>query len=139
MLKFTNYGITYRELPGEVALSFTISNCPHVCFGCHSPELREDIGTWIYKIFPLIEKYKEHITAICFLGHGGEDHTQEMEDVLKRISVGYPKLKIGLYSGYEYMMKRFIPYLHYYKTGRYIESLGPLGSPKTNQKIHKLK
>ena len=37
--------VTFEEIPTEVTLSLSISNCQGKCPGCHSPELRCNIGT----------------------------------------------------------------------------------------------
>lgn len=138
MLKYDTYGIVYRELPGEVALSFSITNCPHLCKGCHSPHLRKNIGTDIKEIYPIIDKYKRHITAICFLGHGAEDHIEEFTEELKNIKEKYPEIVLGVYSGFDYMFPEIKEQVKYYKVGRYIAALGGLDSPTTNQILHKL-
>ena len=65
MLKYTEYKLVFLELPEEVSLAFSISSCPNLCRGCHSPELRNDIGTPIEECFKIIHKYRKHITAIC--------------------------------------------------------------------------
>lgn len=136
MLKYYSYAITYLELPNEVSLSFSITSCPNRCGGCHSPHLRKDIGTDISNIFEIIEKYQNHITAVCFLGHGGEDHREEFAGILKEVKETHPKMKIGLYSGFNYMIEEFKGYLDYYKVGEYVEALGGLGSKNTNQVLH---
>lgn len=139
MLKYENYDVTYRDLPNETALSITITSCPFHCKSCHSPQLREDIGTPITEIPQLVAEYKDHISAICLLGHGGKPHTKEVVELLKELKKTHPTLKIGLYSGFDYMFEEFKPYLYYYKVGPYIEELGGLDSPTTNQIMHVLK
>ena len=140
MLKYTEYKQVFLELPEEVSLAFSISSCPNLCRGCHSPELRKDIGTPIEECFKIIHKYRKHITAICLLGHGGLQHKEEFIKFLEELKTKFPELKIGLYSGLNYMIEEYKPYLDYYKVGEYIEELGGLDCPKTtNQIIHKLK
>lgn len=141
MLKYDTYDITFRELPNEVTLTFSISNCPNNCSGCHSPHLREDIGRDLGGVKKILPKYLDHITSVCFLGHGHpEKHKPQFLGILHYISETYPDLKIGLYSGLDDMIDEFKPYLHYYKVGPYIEELGGLDSPETtNQVLHALK
>ena len=140
MLKYDTYNITFLELPNEVSLTLSITNCPNFCPNCHSPHLRKNIGNPLNEgVFNLLEKYRHHITAVCFLGHGAERHNEEMVSILSKINKMYPTLRIGIYSGHDYMVEEFKPYLTYYKVGRYIEELGGLESGKTNQKLHILK
>jgi len=37
-LKYTGYAVTLAEVPEEISLTITISNCAFRCHGCHSPE-----------------------------------------------------------------------------------------------------
>ncbi len=135
-MKFDSYDITYKEIPDEVSLSISVSGCPFECSGCHSPHLRKDIGTDIWSVIELIEKYSEHITVVCFLGHGGLYDTIEFEKLLGLLSGLFPGLEFALYSGFDHMFEGFKPYLKYYKIGRYIKELGGLESETTNQKLH---
>ena len=48
-MKYTDVQIGFQEFPDEISLLINISNCPFHCPGCHSPELREDIGTELTK------------------------------------------------------------------------------------------
>ena len=43
-MKYTTTEIVMREFPDEITLAINISGCPNLCEGCHSPELRRDIG-----------------------------------------------------------------------------------------------
>ena len=45
MLKYSNYEITFAEIPDEISLCINLTNCPHRCVGCHSPWLQKDNGT----------------------------------------------------------------------------------------------
>ena len=50
MLKYVDTKVTFSEVPDEISLCISISNCPNHCKGCHSPYLAEDIGKpLIYK------------------------------------------------------------------------------------------
>ncbi len=43
-IKYVEYAVTLAEVPDEIALSISISNCTYQCHGCHSAYLRKDIG-----------------------------------------------------------------------------------------------
>lgn len=43
-LKYVEAAVTLAEVPREISLTLTISNCVNRCHGCHSPYLRKDIG-----------------------------------------------------------------------------------------------
>ena len=43
-LKYVEAAVTLAEVPREISLTMTISNCANRCHGCHSPYLRKDIG-----------------------------------------------------------------------------------------------
>ena len=45
MLKYLYTKITFAEAPDEISLCIDITNCIYHCNNCHSPELRQDIGT----------------------------------------------------------------------------------------------
>ena len=73
MLKYTTNQVTFSEVPDEITLCINISNCPHHCPGCHSPELWGNIGE------PLTEAVIEDlltsnrgITCVCFMGGDAE-------------------------------------------------------------------
>lgn len=137
-LRFVDYSIGFKELKNETSLLVTVSNCGNRCKGCHSPQLRGDIGEEVESLFPIIEKYKEHITAICFLGHGNKKLIESFKSLIWHIKEKYPNLKIGVYSGYEHIIDSFLPYVDYYKVGRYEEYLGGLESITTNQAMYRI-
>ena len=70
MLKFAGYDIVFQEIPDEVTLAISISGCPNRCPGCHSPQLREDIGEPLTEetLTALLERYRGAITCVCLMG-----------------------------------------------------------------------
>lgn len=138
-LKFANYTIGFKELPNEVSLIVELSDCENNCKGCHSPHLRGNYGTPVTELYSVISKYEKHITAICFLGHGGELQQDQFTRLLTNTKFLYPNIKLGLYSGLDDLITRFMPYLEYYKVGKYIEEFGGLESPSTNQIMYLLR
>ena len=43
-LKYVEAAVTLAEVPREISLTLTISNCANRCHGCHSSYLWQDIG-----------------------------------------------------------------------------------------------
>lgn len=134
MIKFTDYMVTFREVPDEISLCINISNCPNRCLGCHSKELWEDIGEELTdeKLCSLIAK-NEGITCVCLMG--GDSDPKRVEELCKLVKTNFPGLLTCWYSG-----KREnsidLSYLDYLKLGPYIEQLGGLDRPTTNQRFY---
>ena len=99
MLKYVNCGIVFQEIPDEVTLSITISNCPCHCKGCHRSYLWEDIGTPLNEstLDSFLNKYGEDITCICFMG--GDAKPEEVNRLCCYIHKKYTGIKVGWYSG----------------------------------------
>ena len=140
MLKHTNYNIVFQEVPNEVTLSVSISNCPNRCKGCHSPHLWEDNGEALDNevITALLAKYKNAVTCVCFMGgDANPDEVEQLAVFVKKLTDN--QLKVAWYSG-----KKNFPAacsLHnfdYVKLGPYIEKFGGLDSPNTNQRFYKI-
>lgn len=120
MLKVYDYAITFSEFPDEIALCLNISNCPCHCEGCSENYLKEDIGKELTRelIDELMIKYRDYgITLIGFMG-GDRDH-KEISQMLNYIKSKY-QLKVGMYSGLDYIDLDLINVLDYYKIGRFI-------------------
>lgn len=135
MVKYCGHYITFQEVPDEVALTFTITNCPNRCEGCHSPWLQEDIGDELTErdIAYFLKQYSGAVTCVCFMGDGN-DPAGLNDLILFAKECG---LKTCLYSGQEIGMKTY-PLLDYIKTGSYKKELGGLDHPATNQRMWKL-
>lgn len=137
MIKYTDTEVVFREFPDEITLAINISNCPIHCKGCHSPELWDDIGEKLTytKLDELIDN-SPGITCIGFMG--GDSDPKYINGLAFYIYMNHPKLKVGWYSGKDTFSKDIEPELFdYIKTGPYIEELGGLDSPTTNQKLFK--
>ena len=124
MLKYVNTGVVFQEIPDEVTLAINISNCPCHCPGCHSHYLWDDIGMPLDTdaIDAFIERYGDDITCLSF----------------QYIHETYPQFKVAWYSGRlrvsSAVNKADFDYL---KVGPYIQHLGPLKSPTTNQRLYR--
>jgi len=130
-MRVASFDIVFQEIPGEVTLALNLSGCPCHCPGCHSPHLAEDIGEPLTTelIDDLINRYKGLITCVAFMGGDADpDYVVEMAAHIKG-------LKTAWYSGRN-IMPANSPF-DYVKIGPYVEALGGLKSPKTNQRLYK--
>ena len=134
MLKYTEYIIGYREFPDEMSLLINISGCPNKCSGCHSAYLQKDIGKQLTtEVIDKLINDNKGITCIGFMG--GDQTPQEVVKLSQYIKEKYNGLHTGWYSG-----KNVFPLYHgtfdYIKLGPYIEDLGPINNPSTNQRMY---
>ena len=127
--------VTFEEVPTEVTLSLSISNCQGKCPGCHSPELRCNIGTELTneKLDELITK-NSGISCVLLLGEGNDK--EELIRVAERVR-NHWKLRVALYSGRDNVEEDVWNAFDYVKIGRYVASLGPLNKVTTNQRLYK--
>lgn len=137
MLKYVNYDIVFQEIPNETTLAINISNCPCHCKGCHSPYLAKDIGTELtsYSLLELLKKNKG-ITCVAMMGGDSEPQEVEYFSELVRNIAG---LRYAWYSGRQELPKDIdISKFDYIKLGPYVEELGGLKSPTTNQRLYEV-
>lgn len=135
MLYYKGRTVSFQEVPDEVSLVILISNCPHRCPGCHSPDLWKAEGRDLEEdLDSLIDEYENAITCVCFMGDGQD------EKALLRCAdrVHERGLKTAVYSGYDNAHRMYFPHFDYCKTGRYIELLGGLDKKTTNQRMFKI-
>ncbi len=140
MLKYTDYDIVFREIPDQTTLAINLSNCPHRCIGCHSPQLQQDIGKVLDKksLQEIIAKYLGFITCVCFMG--GDLDPQSINDLAYFVKSSYNnKLKTGWYSGNNRLSEKVsVKNFDYIKIGSYNYKLRGLDSETTNQRIYKI-
>ena len=133
MLRYVNILVGFAEIPDEITLAINISNCPCHCINCHSSYLAEDIGEPLdlQHLTNLIDSNKG-ITCVCIMG--GDANPSEVDDIAQDIKEYYPNLKVGWYSGRDYISKDInLENFNYIKYGHYDENKGPLNSKTTNQ------
>ena len=136
MVKYCGHYITFQEVPNEIALTFTISNCPYRCQGCHSPWLQQDIGDELTKdvVLSYLDKYQGVITCVCLMGDGND--YDAIRSIVRMVrSFG---LKTCVYTGGHRNDVELYDFPDYFKEGVYIEKLGGLSSASTNQRMWKL-
>lgn len=138
MLKYVSYDIVFREIPDETTLALNLSNCPNGCTGCHSPWLQEDRGEPLTEeaLIGLLGCYGNAVTCLCFMGGDAEPYeVARLAAFLKQTTT----IKVGWYSGRSVLPSDFpVHHFQYIKLGPYIERLGPLSSPTTNQKLYRI-
>ena len=137
MLKCYSFDIVCQEIPDEISLAVNISCCPNRCPGCHSPWLWSNEGEDMTEdmLEGLIGKYSAAITCFCFMG--GDAEPFEVMRLAGWIRTQWPHLKTAWYSGKEKLPEGFdVRSMNYIKLGPYIESLGGLKSPNTNQVLY---
>ena len=143
-MKVASFDIVFQEIPGEVTLALNLSNCPCHCPGCHSPHLAEDIGEELTTdlLDGLIDRYGSMITCVAFMGgDANPDEVAHWADYIHHSSIRLSPLKTAWYSGRTSFPREpgipSQPSFDYVKLGPYIESLGGLKSPTTNQRLYK--
>ncbi|MDR2423874.1 MAG: anaerobic ribonucleoside-triphosphate reductase activating protein [Prevotellaceae bacterium] len=139
MLRIANYDIVFREIPREVTLALNISGCPCRCPGCHSPHLQNDVGETLTDdlLNSLMHTYGNAVTCVCFMG--GDKAPEEILRLAQLIRRQPTHLKTAWYSGRDNLPSaNFIEHFDYIKLGRYIEQLGGLDAPNTNQKLYRI-
>ncbi len=138
MLKYLNSSVVFQEIPDEVTFAVNITNCPCHCPGCHSQYLWEDIGEALtpHALDHLLLDYKNDITCVCFMG--GDANASYISELAKHVKENYPQLRVGWYSGRGNISSKINKeFFDYIKVGPYIEHLGALKSPQTNQRLYK--
>lgn len=136
MIKYLNYAVVFEEMPKHLSLAINITNCQNNCIGCHTPDLREDIGQelTIEELDRLIEE-NWGINCVIFMGEGNDvktlcklsQHVREKHNIVTCLYSGKPNLE-------QYMIENF----DYVKVGPYIEEFGPINKPTTNQRLYKI-
>lgn len=141
MLKYLYHKTVFQEVPNEISLGISITNCQIKCKGCHSKELWKDIGKLLDPL-ELDALIKEHRGITCVLFMGGEHDLSLLKKCIDYVHDSY-NLKCAWYTGFEFdkavnALKYFKWNLDYIKTGPYREEFGGLSSPKSNQRFFRI-
>lgn len=134
MIKYKDTYVVFEEIPDKITLAINITNCQNRCVGCHSPELRCDIGTELTneEIDKLI-KENDGVNCVCLMGEGND--YERVAEIGSYIIEKYPNIETAVYSGREEVDKRYLGCFDYIKIGPYKEEFGPLNSRMTNQRL----
>ena len=138
MLKYVNTDIVFQEIPDEVTLAINISNCPCHCPGCHSQYLWGDVGLplTISALDDFVTKYGDDITCFSFMG--GDADPKGVNQLAQYIHEEYPQFRVAWYSGKTVIARTVNKAdFDYIKIGPYIQHLGALKSPTTNQRMYR--
>ena len=58
-LKYVEYAVTLEEVPTEISLTISISNCRFRSHGCHSAYLQQDVGKpLLLDLMTLLRRYE---------------------------------------------------------------------------------
>jgi len=140
-MKYLRAKTSFATVKSEITVAIEVTNCPHRCKHCHSPELCQDIGIELDEcsICTLMKHftgfYNEPLfTCVAFMG--GDHEPKTLLRLLKWVKGAFPAVKTCLYTGSENVSDDIKDCLDYLKTGRYDEALGGLDSPTTNQRFY---
>ena len=127
--------IVLEEIPDRVTLAVEISNCRGSCPGCHSPFLKQDLGV---ELTPAaVDKLiGDNFGVNCFLLLGEGKDLQALLGIAEHLRRTYPEIERAVYSGRTEVEPEVYAAFDYVKVGPYVEALGPLNEPTTNQRLY---
>ena len=134
-MRVASFDIVFQEIPGEVTLALNLSGCPCHCRGCHSPHLWEDIGEPLNRelLDGLLARYGSEVTCVAFMG--GDQAPDEVAEWGRYVR-NHPSPNGSLKTANSDAADSEAPF-DFVKLGPYVEALGGLKSPTTNQRLYK--
>ena len=138
MIKYVkeDTSVVFSEICDEISLGINLSCCPHRCPGCHSPYLQTNIGDEL-TVDIIDDLIKKHYGITCVLFMGGDCDKETLKSFGEFVKS--KNLKSAWYSGdTEVDLSMYGKFFDYIKVGPYVESLGPLNSKTTNQRLYKI-
>ena len=143
-MKYVDAKVVFREVPDEITLALNISHCPVHCPGCHSKYLWDDVGA-VLDSDALSDLIKRNMGISCVSFMGGDAEPGMISEFASFIKENFPSLKVCWYSGRDVsgdeakeMFPEQIRNLDYVKFGPYVETLGGLDNPSTNQHFYRI-
>ena len=138
MVRYHNFDVVFAEIPDETTLAINITGCPNRCPGCHSPHLQRDAGRPLddEELRALLGRYGESVTCVCFMG--GDTSPHEIARLARLVRQEQAALRTAWYSGRADLPEGFdAAAFDYVKLGPWVERLGPLTAPTTNQRLYR--
>ena len=139
MVRYHNFDVVFAEIPGETTLALNITGCPNRCPGCHSPHLQADEGRVLdeAELLGLLARYGRSVTCVAFMG--GDAGPHKIARLAGTVRKTCPELRTAWYSGREELPEGFeAAAFDYVKLGGWVEALGPLTAPTTNQRLYRI-
>lgn len=135
-MKYVDAKVVFREVPDELTLAVSISNCPVKCPGCHSSYLVQDIGD-PFDADAVRKLIASNPGITCFAFMGGDGDPAYVAELSRGIRSEHPSLKTCWYSGRGLeAAKPYLSAFDFVKVGPYIDEMGPLDNPATNQRFY---
>lgn len=135
MLKYLYCKEVFSEVPDEICLALSISNCQIKCHGCNQKELWEDSGTILDStILNTLLRNHRGITCVLFMGSGKKEYYE-----LNKLAAETHKqgLKAAVYLGEDTIPEELDKScFDYIKIGHWDSTKGGLDSPTTNQRMY---
>lgn len=127
--------VVLEEIPDRVTLALEIPNCQGSCPGCHSSFLKLDIGKELTpdEADRLIDD-NFGINCLLLLGEGNDP--EALLSLAAHVRERFPRLELALYSGRLEVEPEIYAAFDFVKVGPYVEALGPLNEPTTNQRLY---
>ena len=139
MLRYIDTDIVFQEIPDEVTLAVNLSGCPCRCPGCHSKHLWGDDGKPLTEeaVECMLEHQKNEVTCLSLMG--GDAMPAEINSLASTLRSRFPKLHLAWWSGRTLLSPAVsLNNFDYIKLGPYLSHLGPLKSPRTNQRLYRV-
>ena len=139
MLRFIDTDIVFQEISDEVTLAVNLSGCPCRCPGCHSKHLWGDGGEPLTAdaVEGLLKRSPKGVTCLSLMG--GDAAPGEVNSLAKTLKKRFPRLHLAWWSGRSLLSPAVsVSNFDYIKLGPYLAHLGPLNSPRTNQRLYRV-
>lgn len=134
MIKYTDYKIVFEEIPDRITLAINISNCQCNCKGCHSPQLRNNIGEELTKEVIDNKFCRDLKLCNCFLFLGEGNDNKSLFEINQYIKEKY-NIETAIYTGRDNVEEEYYKQFDFVKIGSYQKDFGGLDKQTTNQRL----
>ena len=126
---------SFIDYPDKTAMIVFMAGCLHNCKGCQNPELQDPNHGVNTSTEELIQTFQKMSLCDCVVFSGG-DPLYQTPALLEACEAFSKICEIGVYTGHklEDVPQELFSQINFLKTGPWIEEMGPLSSPTTNQK-----